>query len=273
MRSVSGFFFASLYFFMSVCISFASKPDETFLSANLRSVYHGISEGGTEDLRITLSDFVSLGLKNGVWKKFSDTEWIYRVTKIESSSPKTLELRFAKVTDARMKKRFENDVILFRITVNNSELTPRQISVIASEIASNVFPMTERGKLSIAKDQEKLRAEKETQSGSSGGLSDQLAESIKQQKIKAENDRKLLEEKLATEASKKNLMEQIEGQFISHDGPNSFDGKFVISKSHDNEKIISGYRSLAGMKCELKNIVVKNFTYDTVMQINNLINV
>ena len=100
--------------FLSQSLSFAAQPPDNYLNSNLRSVYHGMGDGGTQLLNLTVREFVEMGLKKGSWEKASDIQWNYRMKIKDNVTGKVSNIVFA---FSKNEKYFKDDVILFRIVV------------------------------------------------------------------------------------------------------------------------------------------------------------
>jgi hypothetical protein len=122
-----------------------------------------MGDGGTESTGITLEDFVTLGLENGNWKKINDSEWIYRISKVDpvTNKKKKVTCVFSRFEDEQTKEFFKNDVILTRLNIDNVDMTPKEIWVIGRTIVSGIYPNTVAGKMQIERDEQQNNLEKE----------------------------------------------------------------------------------------------------------------
>ena len=241
---------------------FSAQPDATFLNYNLRCVYHGMGDGGTQSLKVTVNDFINLGLKHGRWENVSDSEWIYRVSKIDEMTNKKSEMAFAftRVKDNDMAEFFKDDVLLYRIVADKTELNTMEIFQYAVPIALNIYPMTEYGKLAIEEAKLQKQAEEESRQRQEQSKMLQQAE---ERQIKIDKENKIAAEKKAViDSSKNELMGILEGKYVRFDGK-KIAGSFDVALLNENEFSLSGYGSSLGTKCELTNKILKIGEYDS----------
>lgn len=225
----------------------AAEPDSLFLNYNLRSVYHGIGEGGTVSLNVTLKDFIDLGLKQGTWERVSDSEWIFRVSKIDqlSGQEKVTSFEFVRVADF-----FKDDVLLNRMMINDIELSQEQIYQYSGMIASDIYPLTKSGKLAAEKEKVQQQLDEEARVREKEKILTQQKQE-EQRKID-EINRKKKEEEESVEIARQKMLESVQGEFVNYNGK-KIAGEFNISLRGEKEIVFSGYNSSLERKCEIKD--------------------
>lgn len=241
----------------SICL--AAQPPEKFLNYNLRSVYSGMGEGGTQRLRVTLKDFVNLGLKKGSWEKVSDTQWIYR---IKGQDPVTKRvdntaLVFSRVEGNReLQDFFKDDVILSRVVINNQEMSAAEIFAFSWQIASTIYSMTEKGKEEIKKQEEQKR-QYEAERKKEEEIRKQKEEE-ERKKAEEEKQRKQDEEMRAKELKKQERLKSIPGHYENLQGSKKYGdvekyGEIDIQLLSENSIMFSGYNQGGGRFCKFEN--------------------
>ena len=132
-------------------VSSNETPPAEFLQYNLRVVYHGIAEGGTQSANIAVEDFVDLGLKNrGNWEKLANNDWIYRVKETDkvTGDESNIAFVFSRIEQDKLSEFFKNDVLLTRINNNGNELSSREIWMLAGPISNKVYSQSTKRKVS-----------------------------------------------------------------------------------------------------------------------------
>lgn len=239
-------------------IGLSAQPTEKFLTYNLRSVYVGMGEGGTQRLKVTLKDFIALGLKKGNWERVSDNQWIYR---IKGQDPVTKRvdntaLVFSRVEGNKgLQDFFKGDVILSRVVSNNKELSVNEIFAFAWQIASNIYPTTEYGKREI-KRQEDQKVKEEAERKKEAEVRKQK-EAEEQRKAEEEKQLEQAEELQAKELKKQERLKSLPGHYENLQGSKKYGGakkygEMDIQILSDGSMVFSGYNNM-GQLCKFEN--------------------
>ena len=103
-----------------------SQPPDAFLSLNLRAVYGGMADGGTQPLGVTLADFL-LSLNKDAEKNWESNgdQWLLKMISEDKATGRTNKIVF--VFNLWRDEFFKGDVILERLVVNGHDLQQSQI--------------------------------------------------------------------------------------------------------------------------------------------------
>lgn len=246
---------ATIFLFQS--LSLAAQPPEKFMNYNLRSVYHGMGDGGTQDFGITVREFVELGLSKGNWERVNDEQWNYKIRTIDNVTKEVMNTVFVFSRykgDKSSEEFFKNDVILTRIVSNDYDLRDREIAAFAFKTSIQVFPQTEKGK------QQSLNEKKKRD------------EEVRQKEEEAK--------KKAAELSilKQNIYNSIQGEYAYSDKREDLRGILTVKLiSQDTIQIDGKIGSIGGKACVLKGkigkLVFKGEQYTTVIRNDEELNI